>query len=213
MSANLNSVKIRPRLRKRSGDYHHGDLRQSLIQIGVVLLNEAGPEQLSLRAIAKRAGVSQTAPYAHFEGKRALLIAIAAFGYEQLRAKMIEAADGSKSAQKRFLASGRGYVAFALETPALFRLMFSSALGPREASEELKAKSDEAYAVFIDALDAVVNGKKLSKNDAAMARVSAWSMIHGLATLLLERRLSLKPGSESEFAAGATEFYLRRIVG
>ncbi len=109
--------------------YHHGDLRRSLIAGGLVLLEEKGAAALGLREIARLVGVSAAAPYRHFADRKALLEAVAAEGFRQFSEAMATAAEGRPEGEQ-LATMAFAYVRFALEQPALFRLMFSSELHP-----------------------------------------------------------------------------------
>ena len=207
----LSTVKIaRGKLRDRP--YHHGNLRPALVRAAIALVEAHGPESLSLRAVATEAGVSPTAPYSHFKDKRALLAAVAETGFERLRARMSPDPDAGATAEARFLMTGRGYVAFALEEPGLFRLMFSSVLGPLDAFPALQEKSDAAFALFRDCLDAVIDRGGLSRAERSTLRASAWALVHGLATLLVEQRLASGAEGAPDLIDAVTELYLRQIA-
>ena len=137
---------------KKRDSYHHGDLRNALVNIGVAMLAEEGVEALSLRGLARRAGVSHNAPYQHFADKDALLAAIAEQGFGLL-ADAIESSQtdaGTDSFRERLIAAGQGYVRFAIEHPHHFRLMF----GP-QTHADYGSLSTAARASF-DGLAAIV---------------------------------------------------------
>lgn len=108
--------------------------------------------------------------------------------------------------------TGRGYVAFALEEPGLFRLMFSNLLGPLGAFPALQEKSDAAFALFRDCLDAVIDRDGLSRAERSTLRASAWALVHGLATLLVEQRLAPGADGAPDLIDAVTELYLRQIA-
>src|SRR5690348_12591495 len=120
--------------RKPRDAYQHGDLRHALIQAGLKLLAEGGAGELSLRAAAELAGVSHAAPYRHFKDKNALLAAIAEEGFRQLTARMRQelAACSGDDLAARLRASAVGYVRFAVENPASFRLVFGGKLDEQD---------------------------------------------------------------------------------
>src|SRR3982074_3363797 len=103
--------------------YHHGDLRAALVRAAIELLEESGETELSLRAVARRAGVSPAAPYRHYADRESLISAVAAVGYREL-AQRLAAAHPSPSTPEQLASVAIAYVQFALERPALFRLMF-----------------------------------------------------------------------------------------
>jgi AcrR family transcriptional regulator len=161
--------------------YHHGDLRSALIQAGLAALESAPIEDLSLRAMAREVGVSATAVYRHFPDKAALLSALAAEGIEQLGQYQLKAAEQA-GPEQAFGATGRAYVRWALAHPALFRLIFSRVepVGETVFGQSLAARLLQGAA------------SEASRGDEARARqlvVQAWSLVHGLAMLMLDGQL------------------------
>src|SRR5579863_2016700 len=130
--------------------YHHGDLRAALLQAAAAEIERGGYEALSLRELAASLGVSRAAPYRHFVDRRALLSALAAHGFDELTAIHQRAGRKSGSARERLAAAGRGYLAFALARPQLFRLMFTSDLlsGDPLPDPVLVEAGNRSYAVF-----------------------------------------------------------------
>src|SRR5215216_1547123 len=123
--------------KKTAKTYHHGDLREALIKAGRAILEKDGIEALTLRACARKAGVSHAAPQHHFAGINDLLADIAATGFEDFVSSLDKAAARAPSPVEKLKAMGQGYVAFARERPAVYQLMFGVA-APL-ASERLQA--------------------------------------------------------------------------
>jgi AcrR family transcriptional regulator len=127
-SPHVNDVNIVPAKRPRRpaprAGYHHGHLREALIEAGLAHLERADAATLSLRDLARRTGVSANAVYRHFDDKEALQAALAAEGFRRLLAAQIAAADARRSPRDTLLESGRAYLRFARSQPALYRLMF-----------------------------------------------------------------------------------------
>lgn len=174
--------------------YHHGDLRRELIRHALAEITENGVPALSLRELARRAGVSHAAPAHHFGDKTGLLTAIATEGFTLL-------ADTLEAARVRgFLETGVAYVSFAVEHPAHFTVMF----GPvGEGDADLAAARDRAGAILDEGVvDLPHPPAEADRHDAAIA---AWSLVHGFATLWLNGALSL--GSDADPRTTA-----RRIV-
>ena len=161
--------------------YHHGDLRTALLAEGLRLVESAGAEAISLREVARAAGVSATSVYRHFPDKRALMAALAQEGVRRLGAAQREAAAAAGSGAAAFTATGRAYVHFALANPGLFRLTFTY-----PGIDVGDPTSDAAASLLHDhALD-IANG------DARLARIvalRAWALVHGLALLMLDGRV------------------------
>jgi len=158
--------------------YHHGDLRRAILTAALDVITTDGPSALSLRDLARRAGVSHAAPAHHFRDRTGLLTAIAAEGYGLLAATLAEA-DDLKDAGVR-------YVRFAREHPAHFQVMFSPEL-LRENDLELTTARTLAGERLRTAVAAVP--PKGRGPDPRLAAVAAWSLAHGFATLLLSHNL------------------------
>lgn len=183
--------------------YHHGDLRRALIDAAMELVTEEQDWAFSLREVARRAGVSHNAPYNHFPEKRDLLGAVAAVGFEQLRARMRGAIAGLRSPRAAILASARAYVNAGVENPALYRLMFGPALAQapgapvgrkaihgsrpaesRAAGAGAKAVLDEIILRGAESGAFAISSK--SKTELALASLAVWSGVHGLTMLLID---------------------------
>jgi AcrR family transcriptional regulator len=174
-----------------SRPYHHGDLRDTLVEAGLALLEAEGIEALSLRELARRVGVSHAAPSHHFPDKRALLAALAAHGFATLAEQMDRATSrAGDDPVRRLTAAGVAYVRFALAHPRLFRLMFGSDFDERDHFPDLAAAGDVAFAVLLDAAEAALQSRGDHDPDHLVLTVAAcWSSVHGLATLAMDGRL------------------------
>src|ERR1700729_330520 len=133
---------------KKASSYHHGALREGLIRAAREILESEGYEALTLRAAARRAGVSQAAPYNHFVDKAALLAAIAALGFKEFAAAMRREMSSAADPQARLNATGIAYVAFATSNPGLFKLMFGSSVHQTSGDADLDAARKSAYEVL-----------------------------------------------------------------
>jgi AcrR family transcriptional regulator len=156
---------------RRKTAYHHGDLRPALLQAAVDISEKQGLEALTLRALARRAGVSHNAPYRHFKDRNALLEALAADGFRAL---------GKALEEKSGTSMGEAYVRFGLAHPARFRLMFGGSLR-LSAHPALREASSLAYEALLSALRS-----RHDLPDPEVAAAAAWSLVHGLANLLLD---------------------------
>ena len=176
--------------RKKTKRYHHGDLRAALVDGALRLLKERSPAELSLRAVARLAGVSPNAPYRHFASKDALLAAIAEEGFRRLAA-VTAAARGSP--RKRLAEMGAVYVRFAIENPRLYGLMFGPVLKDWDRFKELVAAADASFAVLVEAVAKVAGaGRKSASREAILA----WSAVHGYAMLAIDGHLGACPPGE-----------------
>ncbi|MBP1886049.1 TetR/AcrR family transcriptional regulator [Sinorhizobium mexicanum] len=161
--------------------YHHGDLRSALIEAGLVLLEREGPAGVSLRAVARQAGVSQAAPYAHFAGKRELMSAIAAVGFSRLRDMIAPLASDPASGIGDL---GVAYIDFAKANPGLYTLMFGSREHIDSGDVHLSLASRQAFELL-----AVKAGRKGPNAFDDPGPIAAWSLVHGLVTLLMNEKI------------------------
>ncbi|MGC0362399.1 AcrR family transcriptional regulator [Rhodococcus sp. 27YEA15] len=165
--------------------YHHGDLRAALLRAAMDLLEDSGAPELSLRAVARRAGVSTAAPYRHYADRQALVSAIAAVGYREL-AQYLVAANPSPSTAEDLASVAVAYVGFALERPGLFRVMFVEPCD--RASDERTA----ATGVITEYVKHVVE-KAFPDADADSMSTAVWALVHGLAFLHLDGKFEASP--------------------
>lgn len=165
--------------------YHHGNLRNELLDTAETQLAE-GVEELSLRALARAVGVSQTAPYRHFSDKNELLVALATRGYEQLLLKLKEAGQQANGPEQQLGVFAHTYVNYAVQHPDLFRLMFGPMDRPQEDYPELRQAMRETYDLVRAIMRAGMSQGIFKKHDVEYAANAGWSGIHGLATLKID---------------------------
>ena len=160
--------------------YHHGNLRAALLGAAFSILVESGVEGLSLRGVARRAGVSPGAPYNHFKDKQAILSELARSGRAQAVHAFTAAVANEKTPQTKLRALGAAYVGYALEHQAEFKLMFDGALLPY-----LEGKPEDAP--ILDAFREIIyeSTDRFSAAELDVAAITAWSLVHGLAQLLV----------------------------
>jgi AcrR family transcriptional regulator len=174
MSMNDNSVNIK--------SYHHGDLRAALVAEGLRLLGLQDREDISLRGIARNIGVSATAVYRHFPDKAALLKALCVEGDARLATRFKEARDLAGGGKPGFDAVGQTYVHFAVENPALFRLMMSAhGIDLRRGIEE---QGGDSFRILLDGISELTPDHR--GTDTRIAALQSWAIVHGLATLMLD---------------------------
>ncbi len=167
--------------------YHHGDLRAALLDAAERVLRREGPGGLSLREIARRAGVTHTAAYHHFEGRDAVVRALAARGFDRLAAAL-SAGAGAASGPAAFLEVGVAYVAFAAAHPGLYRLMFGpEAAAGRSTDPALREAAERAFAILVEGARSVTPGG--GEAEVMGTALRSWSVVHGLAALLLDDQL------------------------
>lgn len=169
--------------------YHHGDLRETLMEAALASIAAHGTEKLSLRALAREAGVSPTAPYRHFPSKESLLAALAEGGFRELLARfetVVAKAEGDL--ESRLLAIGMAYIQFALEHPTRYELMFGSVLADFSGYESLQAAGGECYRILYEVLEAGLTSADGSDLTATRLGGVVWAAVHGVASLMLYHR-------------------------
>ncbi len=171
------------------------DVRADILTASLDLMNEGGLGALSMREVARRAGVSHQAPYHYFADRESILAELVRDGFEKLRGYMVEAAESSKDRTARVTAMGEAYVRFALDYSSQFRLMFRAEMVDMERHPEAKAQAQQTFDLLVTA----VAGPDKTRDTADLAPIIAsWSLAHGLATLLLEGKLAHHFGDSRE---------------
>ncbi|MBJ7408959.1 MAG: TetR/AcrR family transcriptional regulator [Phenylobacterium sp.] len=161
--------------------YHHGDLRRALVDAARRLLEAEGPSALSLRAVAREAGVSPAAPYHHFKDKSELLDAVAHEGWETLNAQMAEA-KARDTGPHQLTGLGIAYVCFARENPALYRVMYDMVREKEALPLDVQGDNDSAYCMVRDTM--VEHGADPgAETHLELATIAAWCGAHGLAEM------------------------------
>jgi AcrR family transcriptional regulator len=182
--------------------YHHGDLRDALIEAGMRLLERQNSGELGLREVAREVGVSATAVYRHFPDKGALSRAIAGRGFA-LMGEMQEAAARRARGAASFAAVGGEYVRFARRYPAVFRLMFSCA-PPRDLFSVPLAELSGPLRLLREHVAAVAPAGA-SEAARKVGAIRAWALVHGLAVLALDRMIAVDDALIDEVIGGAME--------
>ena len=176
----------------RSGPYHHGDLRNALLGAAEGLLRDGGAAGLSLRAVARAAGVSHTAPYRHFRDKTALLQALAERGFIRL-GETIRAAVGHvpHGPEQQLIAAGIAYVKLALAHPETTRLMFGGVID-RPAAGSGRPAGGEALAAVQRIVEAGIAAGVFRQREPRELALVAWTGMHGLAMLIIAGQLDIE---------------------
>lgn len=187
--------------------YHHGNLREAILQAALKLVESVGPRGITLRATARLAGVSQAAPYRHFAGKEALLAAVAEEGFRALTAMQRDsAARHQDDPIERFQALGRAYIAFASSHPAHFRVMFAPEVADKLAYPALAEASAETFALLVEVIAECQRARTVKEGDPKELALAAWSVVHGFSALVVDRQLSeMYPARMEEMASNVTQ--------
>lgn len=172
-----------------TASYHHGNLRESLVEAAVALARDVGPEGLVLREVARRVGVSHNAAYRHFADRDELITEVARHGLGELVGAMQQRLDGVtttdpvRRARRRLAELGRGYVDLALAEPGLFRVVF---VAYPAVSDRDEVTTPDPLQMLCDCLDDLVEVGWLAAAQRPDAEISCWSAVHGFAVLHLE---------------------------
>src|SRR6202030_1880389 len=186
--------------------YHHGDLRAACLSAALELLEEGGATALSLRAVARRAGVSPAPPYRHYADREALVSAVASVGYREL-AERLGAAHPSPSTPEQLASVAIAYVQFALERPALFRIMFGE---PCDHDNDDRVAATAAVSAYVRS----IAQRTFPQADAEAMATAIWALVHGLAFLHLDGKLDASaPSTVADRVTAAIDGLLRAPAG
>ena len=180
---------------RRTKPYHHGNLREALLEAAVRLIAEVGPTAFTLREVARRAGVSHNAPYRHFRDRDDLIAAVAAQGFRELTRAMVEAAAPASDALDRLKHAGLGYVTFALSRPEHFTVMFDAPISKRKHPESAAA-GEAAFSTLLAFVKGCLDEERLTSGDLRQMALLAWTMVHGIAKLAITGRLPFRSNTE-----------------
>jgi AcrR family transcriptional regulator len=199
--------------RGRAG-YHHGNLREALIEAALALIPESGPLGFTFAEAARQAGVSPAAPYRHFRDRDQLLADIAQLGFERF-ADALEAAwnDGAPDPLTGFCAIGKAYLAFARTQPGYYAAMFEAGIA-LDATPELRAVSDRAFAILRGAAERTTAELPAGKRPPAlMVALHVWSLSHGIASLFGRRNTAGRamPMSPEDLLEAGVLVYLQGL--
>lgn len=176
-------------MKEPRNSYHHGDLRKCLIAEGFRLIKEKGLKALSLRAVARAAGVSPGAPYHHFENRSDLLADIASDGFSILHKKIIEARSNAKAGEE-LVALGRAYASFAIENPDYYRTMFCLELSHPGTFPQLDAVANPVFEELSRCISEGQKNDSIPSGNPERYILLAWSVAHGVSSLLVDGPLS-----------------------
>lgn len=186
--------------------YHHGDLSRALVTAGRRILESEGPAAMSLRAVAREAGVSPAAPYHHFKDKGQLLDAVAEEGWRELGQAVGAARAAAAGPREALTEIGVAYVAFARQNPALYRLMYHAACD-REMMPD-HAKDEDSGWSHVEAALIEAGADPNDRQDMQLAQIAAWCNAHGVAEMA-----GFKEFAPLREALGGEEAFVRALLG
>jgi AcrR family transcriptional regulator len=194
--------------------YHHGNLKEALIEAALALITAKGPGGFTFAEAARQAGVSPAAPYRHFRDRDALMAEVARRGYIQFETALAEAWDSGRPEPTRALISvGQAFLAFARNEPASYAAMFESGV-PISSDPSLHVAAERAYGVLRDAVAAVVTTlPETERPPVTMMALHMWSQAHGIASLFCRADAARRPipMSPEDLLEAATLIYLRGV--
>ncbi len=175
----------------RQKKYHHGDLKNAIIKAGMEILAQQGVDGLSMRKVAKKAGVSYAAPYAHFADKQAIIAAISTEGFQRLYEQVYAAAEAhTADPSQQLIEVAWAYVQFALNEPDYFKITFSGILQQEKDYPDFVAISQKNFGLVVTVVQACQAAGVLRPGPADLMAVSTWSLVHGFVALALDGQIS-----------------------
>ncbi|MGL4240150.1 MAG: TetR/AcrR family transcriptional regulator [Beijerinckiaceae bacterium] len=189
--------------------YHHGNLRETLIDAARFLIAEKGPQGFTLLEAARLADVSPAAPYRHFKDRDALIAGVAARGFAMFSERLKTAIAGTTSARDGLEALGRAYLAFAREEPGHYGAMFLAARTPGGANP---APNDDSFGLLLETVRRLLSSPGSPPTDPLPAALQIWTLAHGVASLATTGRwpaIASAPSPEEVLRAGATAVIMR----
>jgi AcrR family transcriptional regulator len=168
------------------------DLRQDVLQASLALIEEGGLDRLSMREVARKAGVSHQAPYHYFGDREAILAALAGEGFSRLGQSLARAAADAGEPGDAVVAMGKAYVDFAIRHPPYFQVMFRADAVALDRYPEARKQENEAFGKLVEEIDKAFTSQ--APEEWRRIAVAVWAMVHGLATLILEGSLARKVG-------------------
>ena len=181
----VNIEKLRSTMSESNKKYHHGDVPRALMDAALISIRENGVERLSLRALARDVGISQTAPYRHFKDKTHLLVKLASEGFYTLATQKRETRINPYS-QENLIDVGIAYVQFAKSHPEQYKLMFGSSIENRRDYPELMDASHTAFQCIFEQVEEGIKAGFLVDRDPEILAKSCWTTVHGIASLLID---------------------------
>ena len=200
----------------QSHPYHHGSLREALLEAALALIGRKGSQALSLREVARRAGVSQAAPYRHFKSREALLAAVAEEGFGKMAEEMEAATASCRGDPVKSLEElGVAYVRFAATHPSHFRVMFGSEVAGPGRYPKLEQASRASFQHLLGGMEALQAAQVAAPAPPLEMALPAWGLVQGLSSLLVDGRLPgvhAAPGQFSKDAEMLVRLAARKLL-
>jgi AcrR family transcriptional regulator len=175
--------------KKPANAYHHGDLRRALLDEALRTIQTNGVEQLTLRTVGDRLGVSRSALYRHFADKQSLLATVGKEGFRALRQAIADAWERNGRSRIGFRSMGKAYVQFAVAHPSHYRVMFGGFIESARKDDHFVAEARAAFQVLVDAMVEQQNAGDIRKDDPVLMARFVWALFHGAAMLFIDGQL------------------------
>jgi AcrR family transcriptional regulator len=176
--------------KKPARPYHHGDLRRALLDEALRTIQKYGVEELTLRTVGERLGVSRSALYRHFADKQSLLATVGTEGFRKLRQTLGNAWEQNGRGHAGFNSMGKAYVQFAVESPSHYRVMFGGFIESAAKDAQFVAAANSAFQVLVDALIEQLNLGDIRRDDPVLLARFVWALVHGTAMLSIDGQMA-----------------------
>lgn len=183
--------------KKPAKSYHHGDLRRALLDEALRTIQTHGVEQLTLRTVGERLGVSRSALYRHFADKQSLLATVGKEGFRMLRQALAEAWERNGRGRSGFEAIGKAYLQFAVAQPSHYRVMFGGFIESAAKDDHFVAEAKAAFQVLVDGLVDQQNAGEIRRDDPVLMARFVWALFHGAAMLFIDGQLPERAQQEA----------------
>ena len=169
-----------------TGQYHHGNLKVALLQAAVELIRETSVEKLSLRALARKVGVSQTAPYRHFKDKNHLLVEIAKDTFAEMVMVTTKELNPQQTPPQNVCNCGRAYLQYAIDNPERYKLVFGPSIENRENYPDLMEAGMSSFAVLMNLVEQGIDSGDFLDHCPKLLANACWTSMHGFASLAID---------------------------
>ena len=175
--------------KKPAKPYHHGDLRRALLDEALRTIQTHGVEQLTLRTVGERLGVSRSALYRHFADKQSLLATVGKEGFRMLRQSIADAWEQNGRGRVGFEAMGKAYIQFAVAHPSHYRVMFGGFIESAAKDDHFLSEAKAAFEVLVDALVEQQKAGEIRRDDPVLMARFIWALFHGTAMLFIDGQI------------------------
>ena len=178
------------KVKKPAKPYHHGNLRDALLDEALRTIEKHGVDQLTLRTVGERLGVSRSALYRHFADKQALLAAVGSEGFRLFRHSLADAWEQNGRGRTGFEAMAKAYVQFAVAHPSHYRVMFGGFIESAAKHDSFIGEAKAAFQVLVESLIEQQNTSAIRRDEPVLMARFVWALVHGIAMLVIDGQVS-----------------------